>query len=432
MAEIFQRLRKRVRDVLFALKYRDMSERILEIYSRITIRSTQAIRRELKVNERIFFNAIGADCGHPKDYVFYGALDEVSKANYALLKIRGFLGKNPKKWKVPVDDLGNEIHRQVVESIFDEIHSWQRKLIEILINLLNFKNTNEDVYYENYLAVKIHDEYIRLKGDLKEFYNLEEKQNDTIIEQYRQNIQKGLAAVNPADFWFLNKQKFDSGGKLVEASFRSMFLRGLLLSNDEEKLVIGLTYDDAFGRRSASLHNSVGTRKFIYKKERIISEMMRTCTLGFHIIKNIHELSGIPSSATIKQFQDMYAKTNAKQVFQDGTARDYKIGDLVLVYGEVGEVTECIPTKYGYVSFKVKSLTNPPAIGVQEQIFMSYQVRRLCPRSNIREHLATQMQKMNIPIDVIQGVESLPESELFEVVKKSAIEWYDAGLFPNQ
>lgn len=421
----------------FNRKFRDMDERLLEIFTISIWRAIHAINMQLKVNETAYRSFVGADFSAPKDYFLYGELDQVYKTSFSLKNLRGFMGEHPSKWKKHNDDLGWHLFRMMVETIMDQLHALQRKLAEILIVLLNFKSTNQEDAYRAYLAAQTLDDLFRVRKDWKEFYGLEDAQIDGDIAKYQKTVTDCLSKLGVSTIWFLNMAKFDEGKTMPFASIRTMFLEAIKVANDEEKLVLGASYDEAFAVRSAALHNSVGRRQTELNENRIIGEMVRCCLLGFHIIRNVHELTAIPFSKEMQEFQSHYSKTNAVTVFQDARAKDLHVGDIVLVYGEVGEITERIETQYGYTSFGVKCLTAPASAGTPEQVFFSMFVEKLCAKNEIRQYTIDLINSLDgkgdeeeqKALDFLKvNIGSIPDDDLFQVIKDAYVEWRKAGL----
>lgn len=437
MSKFFKKIRRQLKQWKFDWQFRDMNEKVLELYTLKMWLAINAILKKLNMSETAYRSFVGADCSMPRDYFFYGELDQVFKMTYSVKNLRGFMGKHPSKWKKHNDDLGRHLFRMAIETIMDQLHALQRKLAEVLIVLLNFKQTNKEDAYRAYMAVQILNDLFRVKKDWKEFYGLEDAKIDTDIAKYQKRVTDCLQRLGVSTIWFLEKAKFDEGKNMPGASMRNMFKEAIKVANSEEKLALGASYDEAFAERSAAIHNSVGSRQVGMNENRIIAEMVRCCILGFHVIRNVHELSGIPFSKEMQEFQSHYSKTNAVELFQDARAKDLHVSDIVLVYGEVGEVTERIETQYGYTSFKVKCLTAPTSAGTPEQVFLSIFVEKLCAKSEVRQYtmdIITSLDGKGDPvkqkaIDFLKAnIASIPDEDLYVVMKDSFVTWRKAGL----
>lgn len=347
----------------------------------ICLKGANDIRKVLGLDDasysRVFFTAHS----HIKKYYLYGVLNEVEKAGVALM---GFV----ELLKDTSGETHDRVSRNITQSIVDQQMLWVRKLTEIFVELILFEKL-ADEYFRHFLLVKHLDELNKIISDSKEFYgcenlNLKNQVNDAI-----QDIRSVESKIDTGKAWYLENKKGGGkhpGEKTQQTSFRDRLLLALPNAKPDQKLALGLTYGQLYGKSSQSLHpNHVHADPDVEAKE-IEVGISQIGIISAHILILCRKLlKDRRRKGFVAQLARVFHKnTEAQKIMKDQVIRpNIKKGDFVIAYGDMGEVIQVKTSKYGYRSFKVRYLSQPPLAQIPVDEFPAIYVRLFCPRKKI-------------------------------------------------
>lgn len=355
-------------------------------------RAVGALRKDLKMSEEGYNMVVGTGHAHPRDYFFYGILDEVMKAGFGVELTAGALDSDDYWLQSESKGKLDNLERVMVETIITELHVWQRKMAEVFVDLVNFGDTNEQEAYRGYLAVRELDGFSLLQRDSKEFHGHESRNISFTMDTLRETMKSVLAAMKVDTLWFMHDgRKDDCRFKTI----RQRVLSALKKARDGEKIFFGASYEELFGRTSTSLHNNIGGRNYPRNKGLVYAEMVRAITSCVYVLERIHELLGTPPSAPLQAILKILRDSDPDGRFKKLVAREFEIGDMVIAYDDLAKIIDKKVSDYGYIAYHVEYINKPPIPSIKDDWFPSVYVRRLGPsQAGVKDYVKSILDKM--------------------------------------
>lgn len=326
---------------------------------------------------RVFFTAHN----EARNYYLYGALDELEKAGVALM---GY-------YQVLEDTSGetnDRISRNIAASIVDQQMVWVRKLTEILAELILFSGTNSQEYYRHYLLINHLIDLKKAISDTSEFFSCENLNHKHQKDETAKKIQQVEASMNISSCWYLAPKKGGgkhSGIKAKLISSKEKLQLAYMKAASDQKLALGTTYGNTYGRSSESLHpNFVKTNPDISSKNIKIG-ISEIDILAAHILLMCRKLlKDRRRKGFVAQLARVFrANELPQQLLKSKINPSIKKGDFVIAYGDIAEVIKIQKSKYGYRSFRVQYLGNPPLPTIPVDSFPAMFVKKFFDRKTI-------------------------------------------------
>jgi len=361
-----------------------------------------------------------------KKLLLYGYARQVMKTSLTLLENEEHILEVPKKESI--DTLG----RIIIEGIIDTQHIILRKHIESLINLINFSNFDKGETYRIFLNAENLEHFLGRQSDFGAFYESRSGNIDSSIKTYSDRIHEDIKTLGTTNIWFLKKDWANRKSPPIFESMRKRFMEALPHATDDEKIVLGLSYDEFFGDFSASAHASAGSP--IAERHQKFNTIKRNISfvslLGQHIISRANRLMNFDDPND--QIQRM-----AKEGVSDAPKlmlrfkKVFNPGDLVLAMGDLCEIMECKQSRYGYTSCKIKFLTRPPLPETPDDWLPSAFVIMVLPKSKVRQFLFKNKDNPETPKE-LKEIFGLMEKEsddtLMGHAKNATIQLYRDGI----
>jgi|AGTN01.2.fsa_nt_gi hypothetical protein len=246
--------------------------------------------------------------------------------------------------------------------------SHNRLLFELLVTLMHFQNTNEEVYYDHFLLLTELEELLGKFTDEKEFFGKE----GTVIQNrinYRRNVILEMENDTPhlSNAWYLKnetiRQSPDERYQRVGSIFKSYRQRFLALEgqlNDFQKLAMGFTYDALYSHSSKSIHytsSQLLTPEFPDALE-LSSDVITACFLMVTILEQVAKLNDKTIEGLSESIKNLEEQLGPHLQLM---SREFNIGDLVFVEGGLAEVTGELTCRFGYRAYQVKFIDDAPA-----------------------------------------------------------------------
>lgn len=142
-----------------------------EAFLDIPIKGAGQLRKRLRWDYNSYHFMYGPSAYDPKGYYLFGALNEIEKAGISMMQVSEFIVESRAN-DVPdgLDDEQQRIADNVLQSRIDEVVLWQRKMTEIMVDLVGFRGTNSKDYYQHYLVLQELASLRRTQADIKEYY----------------------------------------------------------------------------------------------------------------------------------------------------------------------------------------------------------------------------------------------------------------------
>src|ERR1041385_1913297 len=136
----------------------------------LLISAADELRKALRLSESGFNFMSRAHNLRGRDHYMYAILDEIEQVAMALTLSQDWFDERPEQ---PTDDVGRRLLRNTFAVVEREQALLIRRLTEILVDLINFSETNSNVHYDHYLLYKELAEHQRRKLDFDRYFNCE-------------------------------------------------------------------------------------------------------------------------------------------------------------------------------------------------------------------------------------------------------------------
>ncbi len=403
-----------------------------EYFVRTPLQVAITLRKALPVSEVSYRHLYVTSHSDPQARFLYEAVDEISKAAIAIYRWKDLLD-------APDDQLEGEgrdenLTRIVLESTIDEQAMWTRKLSEVLVNLICFKEINGQPYYRLFLALAQLDAFLGIYEDWQEFYDCDNENLKVSIRDLRSIIDQESSQLDWSRVWFVDKpitpQTELKAGRLF-TSFRYRFRKAMKQATPEEKWLLGVSYERVYSGSSRAIHAVTGSPKPPIDIDAVDVRLGHVGLLAIHAGLRTHELRGIPLGKSAQQFKSIVDEgTTAAQMMQQLKHPSFKPGDLVLAVGDLALVLEERVSQYGYQSCRVRFLAKPPLPEAPEENFPAAYVQLLFPREQVRPYFEKGLVELPGGGQALELIRSTPDDKLFEAIQKTLIELANQGLLP--
>jgi hypothetical protein len=393
----------------------------------LSLKGASALRTLLAVDEDSYLTVAGQSWGDPRAYVLYTALDEVKKTAMYLVRLRDLL-QGPEL--VPSED---RITRLLVTHLAEEQHARIRRLLEVLVLLILFDDTNDQEYYRHLLLLEELDDMVSANADLKEFYGVRSANIDESIEHQVEWIRQVEPKIDISRCWYLavrapigDPTSLRPGRTL--SSIRSRVRAAMPAMTAGEKLLFGYSYGGMYGHASEAVHYSVNRRDFRLRPGEEISAVGSLGLLNFHVLDRCHRLLGMPEVPVATQLNDVLKRSHAGRLLHLATVRDISVGDFVLAYGDLAEVIEVEESRYAYRSYRVRYIAEKPKPTIQEDWFPARYVQCLYTKEQFLQGMERLVQVGKLPPDIAAKMGSLSPAELQPLLRESIATAWKLGL----
>jgi len=325
-----------------------------------------------------------------KKFYCYCLLDEIEKIGTNILRVKGLI-KNEKEEFVK-RGAEDRIARNCLQSIADEQNLWTRKLTELLIEIINFRKSKLGLYFEHYLLTNRHFAYYKRISSYNEFFSCDrarDKKNKNVLEN------RIIAIEQDSNFdiqqaWYLKSQKTFTNrkGKMISEhkGFRDLLNKTLLISNPNQKLVLGGSYEN-FSRLSRSLHPNIGGPNYTITLNVIEINIMHVSLLAGNIELEIKKLFNYKSNKGFLKILQHSLNNNPypKKLFNTLMQPNIEKGDFVAIRNELAEIKNVTTNKFGYKSFRVIFLERDVNHPCKEDEFLGNELHLLAKKKELIE-----------------------------------------------
>jgi hypothetical protein len=341
------------------------------------------LRKHLAINEATFRSVAAFALEKPKEVYLYRVLDEIQKAGVSINLWFDYL--NDAK-KVELTD--SHIERVVHESIIDDQSFRARKLIEGLVELICFSETDEEIYYRDFFLLHELSESIRAQRDRKEFFAFESENTAFAIQLAANDIRElEKGGLDPKKRWYLanpeplNANWIKRGPQF--SSFRTRYKKSVRLCIPSEAVVIGKSYIHAYGM-SKNVHFTAGDTSSDFDADEACRGLDRVGLLCLSLLIRCQISMNIIPDGVNRQLRDMYDSNveAPKKLVDELKAEKAVIGDFIWASGYLAEVIESKQSDFGFRSYRVRYLQARPISSISEDWFAAGQIRLFLSRKN--------------------------------------------------
>ncbi len=395
-----------------------------DFFIKQSLRGAAELRKHLPIDEASYLTSAGQTFTDARAYLVYTALDEVKKTSIYLTRLAELIDGPP------LSPRTDRLERLVVTHALEEREARIRRLLEVLVMLILFENTNDQPYYRHLLLLERLNTLLSEKDDLKDFYGISNANLDDSIAFEVEYIRKIEKAVDLHKCWYLYSQK--ALGKLRDlrpgrllSSMRTRIKSALPLMNSREKLIFGLSYNAGYGRTSTAIHYRIDRSDYLLADGAEREMIGGMGLIAMSILLRCYRLMGRPDAPILVKIEEISEMADPKALFKSTTALDAEVGDFVLAYGDIAEVVNVLESKFGYISYRVQYLAKRPKPHIPVDTFPSKHIEILYRRSQLIERMK---RVPGGPKDFSKWIEGLGWDETQAMLRESVTGIWKAGL----
>lgn len=405
----------------------------LDFFLDLLFKLPSNLRKGLAIDDDGFQRVAGPAHSDCRAYYFYGVCDEIIQAGTAALHWRELL-EGPELTK-PTTMEDRAITRPVLDRVEDEQNLWQRKLVEHLVNAICFSQYNQQPYYRAFLAAEELEKYLSIKDDFREFFSCDNKNIQELISHCIDIIERIQKENKISQLPFLSqpisRNSLPRPGRVFH-SIRKRYKQAIKLSNSEEKLVLRFSYGLGFSSLSSSVHGATLGEPKPWDPRLIEAGMTQVGLIAMNLILRAHQLCGVTPVGLNQQLSRVFPKGSiAPQLIGAIMKRELKPGDIVLANGDLAEVLSMSTSEYGYTSFKVRYLGQPPIPKIVEDEFPARYIKLIIAKENIRSYLEKGLSRASQGKAAWDDIKHLPDEKFHVAMKKTFLELDRRGLLKH-
>jgi hypothetical protein len=322
-------------------------------------------------------------------------LDDVERASLTWMRLAEFLQSDPDQPSNSAEE--RRLERNLTWSVRAEQSLWERRLTELLADLIGFSTTNEQSYYRHYQAVRIRDDFRKGNADFKKYYGAESLNIADSIDRFTSSIGSCEARLDLARCWYLASQKPGAARRI--APFERRLDYALDFATKAERLSLGLSYDMAYGVPSRAIHATPGSMEHSIPWEALRTSSHRVILLSLPILLRIRRIlrirtrSGTTATLARLDRENRYPS----ELYDQLVRRPVVKGDFVVVHGKLCEVIGSRAGKFGYRSYQVRFLEQPPLPEIPEDWYAARYVRVYLRAKELREEVRDTLVAAGVP-----------------------------------
>lgn len=350
----------------------------------LLIRGADEIRKTLKIGESTFRFLGRAHNSRGRDHYMYAVLDEIEQVAFALKMTLEVLDGPPED--IPDDELAQRLIRNTFSAVEREQALHIRRLTEVLVDLINFSQTNSNAHYDHYLLYKELSEHRKRQEDFKRYFNCVNLNTQASIDLAKRSITHAEGRLQLNKCWYLQGNNPNPNGEAKMASFVSSFDNALPIADKSERFVLGFYYGRAYREPSQSIHLNIGGLTSRRTFDSLIFRRGQIWLLAIHCLNRCRRLLNIRSRKGIGA--DLSKAINgslASDLYKQYTQPQITKGDFVSVFDSLCEVVDTTKSKFGYKSFKVRYLSRPPIPEHPEDWYPAIYVRKQADGKELRD-----------------------------------------------
>lgn len=400
------------------------SEKALAFFISQPLKLTERFMKKLYASDDFYRQARYALVADAKSLYLYGSARQVRKACVSLVENQSFVKEPENEEAISSSNEEDTLGREIIEAIYDQQNLWIRKLIENLVNLINFQNTNVNQSYRLFLCAENLSLFLGKQKDFQEFYGFKGGNIDSSIRDFTERIQADLKTLGLENIWFLDEGRLKKHRLPIFTSILARYKAALSLASDDEKIVLGTTYQRSFSIASLSAHGSIGSLPFEINLQTIKVNIAHISVLAQYCMSRANALMGFDEPQSIEKLnQDRSYGRDLMKMYK----KKFEIEDLVLAHGYLAEVLETRESIFGYTSYRIKYLAKPPMPALTEDWLPSEEIVRIANRIGIRD-LWNRNLRDSPHIEKARVLLQKSDETLYEMTKKTFIDLAQRGV----
>ncbi len=365
--------------------------------ARLIIKAAAQLRKHVKWSDDSYHMIYGASSGDPKGYYLYGVLNEIEKACFSMMQAADWVQEseesyNPKEF----NEEEQRINDNLLHSKIDELSLWERKMTELMVALVGFREANEEKYYRHYLAVHELQNLTYSQNDLMEYYGMR-SENYAYQQQELYDLIDGISKnLDVNKTWYVKKNR---AGKLKRGleNFNACFEYAFEIMEEQLRATLRTQFL-SFGSQSSHIHVGTASDESNLDLENVSAHVGRIGMLAMHVAVLVKELLGAEGDKGAIETCSRIINENdyPLNLHRRRTNPDVIIGDFVVAGRDLAQVINVnVSEKYGFKSFRVRFLEREPLPGLTEDEFVGEHIRKIFRGKDLIKQTVEMAKKIN-------------------------------------
>lgn len=350
-----------------------------DMFLNISIRYAQYAKESIWISESDYHFISGISFWDSRWFYLYSILDDILRIGIWMFRWNEHIWD----WSELVDEKKDGLTRLTLESLFYEQLYWKRKMIEHLINISHFLNSNDQVIYKLFLYfIDLHKSISR-RSDLEEFYELKgDKANKNLNHhiEYLFNEINHLATSNNINMvWFspltLPLSKIPTLNWLFKST-RSLYRECLLFhkSDYNRRMLLGESYKTNYWSTSLYMHASLWEPIQSIAIRDIKTLLEEIGLLNIVLLLDIYNLLGLETNWDLWNVKKVFEHDDisALNSYKSKLDLQYEEWDLIFISNQLAEIKESFCSQYWYKYYKIEYLVNSPLNWYDKEDYITY------------------------------------------------------------
>lgn len=401
----------------------------LDFFITSPLRSANKLATKLYKDDKFYqqtkYAWVGAN--DAKKLFLYGVCKEVIKIIVELTQNKDTFSK------VPVDEEKDFLGNVITGSFLDSQSLRLRKAIELLSLLILFsKNTTRDEEHRIYLSAENLDLEISRQNEFYDFFGEIISNTQHGIDDFSKRVSNDLTLLSKTELWFLDMVKFNAKKPSVFKSKRSIYLSALEVADEDQRVMMGISYRKTYSRLSMVAHPILGSHDYGDEESdwrQVIQNIPTISLVCMHIMKIAYSLAGEDDPGGIDKILGPNNEKSEASKFIAKMKSEFEIGDVVLTsWLDLVEITDKRVSKYGYKAYKVKFISKPPLPQFPEDwLEAQYILTILIRKAGIKQFMQKSFDMTNNPElkELAPKIISQSDEWLMENVKKTFLDLHN-------
>lgn len=348
--------------------------------------ATDQLRKKLSISELDFRRIAYTANGKSREVYFYRSLDEVQKACIALMHWMEFFQDLE---KAPNSE--THISRVVMEETIDNQSLRFRKMVELLVELILFQNTDNEAYYQDYLLIRDLNEHADSQRDRSEFYGHENRNTADSMKFYFDRIRANETNIDPTKRWYIVQPEASKPNWLTRgvrlSTFKARYSQAIKIGDPSELIILGKSYLHAYGV-SKDIHFSPNNTSSAFSVEDALLLADRCILIAMQALVRIAKLMDACGEKFVQNLMavNRLDDTNLNLVGELSVAH-HVIGDYVIAHGDPARVIATKKSDHGFYAYNVIYIGRPPIPHIHSDWFAAFEVRSFVKKAQVESKI---------------------------------------------
>ncbi len=364
-----------------------------------------------------------------REYFVYRATTEIQKAGLAMSRWADFAATIGGAAK---DIPKNPVENLRLASFIDEQGLWRRKLVEMLVQLICFSDTNRAPYFYHYLLIADLCRCLFDRQDQRTYFNSESAiigaDAKILLDKIAEVERNGQLDIRQC--WYLAESKplgrvqpSQIRPQNISTTIAKQLQRALSKAVETEKFALGYSYRIAVSDPSDDIHFSATASDSKSGEDRFRLGCILVGFLAAAILSRCHSLTGVSPQGVASDFVRLCVQRPMSQIsLFFGVA---EAGDFVVVAASSGpflaQVEEILTIELGYRRYRVRFLDEKPFGKIEEDWVLPNRITLHQRRAELIAATETQL-RASAPDDLERLASLLAIDNLHEAIRMAVVE----------